>query len=220
MSVRLWLDGCGPAEPFEVDDGLSAGHHLPVGNVRERLGQERSEDDDVESGDVRPDGAVVSSSLQDLLKSVVDLGPEGNGVLVERHGTAVQGKHEVGAMIDGLVDEATEAVDPHVLAVGGTVSCVQDEPEGPVRECRKQGFARWVAPVQRADADPGVRSDSGEWHSGAFSPYRRRGCSEHAVAVGRGVATQFASPGALAGCSFGFAHSLMTAAVDLLMAVQ
>jgi len=31
---------------------------------------------------------------------------EVDGVLVERDGAAVQGEHEVGAVVDGLVDEA------------------------------------------------------------------------------------------------------------------
>ena len=70
------------------------------------------------------------------------------------------------------------------------MGCVEDEPEGPLRECRKEGFARWVTPVERADTDPGVRGDGGEWHSSAFPPDRRGGGGEHAVTVGRSIATQ------------------------------
>jgi hypothetical protein len=53
---------CGSAESVEVNDGLSAGHHLPVGHVRKRLGKQRTEDDEVEGSDVCTDGVVSSSS--------------------------------------------------------------------------------------------------------------------------------------------------------------
>ncbi len=98
-------------ESVEVNDGLSAGHHLPVGHVRKRLGKQRTEDDDVEGRDVWTDGAVLSSTVQDIFKVVAHFGPQGDGVLVEGYGTAMQGKHEVGAVIDRLVDKGTEALD-------------------------------------------------------------------------------------------------------------
>jgi hypothetical protein len=198
---------CGSAESVEIDNSLSAGHHLPVGHVRKRLGQQRTEDDDVKGRDVWTDGAVLSSAVQDLLKVVVHFGPESDGVLVEGYGTAMQGKHEVGALIDCLVDKGTEALDRCAIAVGGPVSCVQYELEGSVRKRGEQGIAGWVTPVERADTDPGIRGDGGEWHPGTLPPHRRSGGREHAVAVGRCVATQFTALGALAvSCPLGFAH--------------
>src|SRR5580658_6568819 len=66
------LDLCGPPQPVKVDGGLPAGGVLPVGNVRQRLGEKRTKDDEVEGGDVRPDGAVLASSLQDAPEGVAD----------------------------------------------------------------------------------------------------------------------------------------------------
>jgi hypothetical protein len=99
-------------------------------------------------------------------------------------------------VLDGLVDEASEAFDRHVVAVGGAVGCAQNEMEGPVRERGEQGLSGGVPPVEGADTDSGVGGDGGEWHSGPFSSYRGCGCGEHAVAVGRGVTTQSRSAGA------------------------
>jgi hypothetical protein len=190
------LDSCGPPEPVEVDSGLPAGGFLPVGNVRERLGKKRTKDDDVEGGDVRPDGAVLASSLQDAPEGVADLSPEGDCVRVEEHGAAVQREHEVATVVDGLVDEASEAFDRRVAAVGGAVGCTQNEMEGPVRERGEQGLARRVPPVEGADTNSGVGGDGGERHSSPFSPDRRCGRGEQAVAVGRCVAAQFTPAGA------------------------
>ena len=102
--------------------------------MRKRLGKQRTEDDDVEGRDVWTNGAVVPSTVQDLLKGVVHFGPQGDGVLVEERGAAVYGKHEVASVFDRLFDEPTEAFDRCAIAVGGPVDCVQYEPEGPVRE--------------------------------------------------------------------------------------
>jgi len=66
----------------------------------------------------------------------------------------VQREYEIGAMIDGLVDEGTEGVDRRTIAVGGTVSGVEDELEGPVCEGREQRLARRVAPVERPTPTP------------------------------------------------------------------
>ena len=117
--------------------------------------------------------------MQDLLKVVVHFGPQCDGVLVEGYGTAMQGKHEVGAVIDRLVDKGTEALDRCAIAVGGPVGCVQYELEGSVRERGEQGITGWVTPVERADTDPGICGDGGEWHPGTLPPHRRGGGREH-----------------------------------------
>jgi hypothetical protein len=76
----------------------------------------------------------LSPSAENLLKGVADLGPESDGPLIEEHWAAVHGKYEVSAVLDGLVNEATERVNRRVIAVGRTVGCIQHKPEGSVRE--------------------------------------------------------------------------------------
>jgi hypothetical protein len=155
--------------------------------VGERLRQHRTENNDVERGDVGPDVAVLLPSAQDLPKSLVDVGSEGDSGLVEGHGAAVHGKHEVGAVLDGAVKELTEGVDRRAFAVDGPRRCFEDNLEGPVREGSEQGLTRRVAPVEGADADPSISGDGGEGNPGALSPYG--GCcgGENSVAVDRRV---------------------------------
>jgi hypothetical protein len=119
----------------------------------------------------------------------------------------VQGKHEVGTVLDGVLDESTEALDRRVIAIGGPVGCFQYELEGPVRQRREQGIAGGVTPVERADTYTGVRSDGGEWYSGTFPPHRHRRGREHAITVGRRVATQFTRLGALVVSPLGLDHT-------------
>jgi hypothetical protein len=192
---RRDLDRCSPPEPVEVDSGLPAGGFLPVGHVRERLGEKRAKDNDVEGSHVRPDGAIPASSLQDAPEGVSDFGPEGNGVGVGEHGAAVHREHEVATVLDGLVDEASEAFDRRVATIGGAVGCAQNELEGPVGERGQQGLARRVPPVESTDTNSGVGGDGGEGHSSPFSPDRLCGRGKQAVAVGNCVTTQFTPAG-------------------------
>ena len=73
-ALGFGLDSCGPPESVKVDSGLPSGGFLPVGNVRERLGEKCTKDDEVEGGDVRPDGAVLAASLQNAPEGVSDFG--------------------------------------------------------------------------------------------------------------------------------------------------
>ena len=65
-------------------------------------GPRERQDDDVEGRDAGPDGAVASSSPQDLFKRVVHLGSESDGVLVEGYRAAVHRQHELGTVFNGL----------------------------------------------------------------------------------------------------------------------
>ena len=58
----------GDSEACDEDSGLPAGELVPVGCVREWLGEHRSGDDDVVGGGVWSDGPVVASAGEDLLK--------------------------------------------------------------------------------------------------------------------------------------------------------
>ena len=64
-----------------------------------------------------------------------------------------------------------------------------------------------VDAIERPDADPGVCRDGGERHSSALPSHRSRGSREHAVAVGRRVATQLTATGAVTDSCPGFAHT-------------
>jgi len=120
----------------------------------------------------------------------------GDGVGVGEHGAAVHREHEVAAVLDGLVDEASEAFDRSVAAIGGAVGCPQNELEGPVRERGEKCLARRIPPIEGADSNSSVGGNGGERHSSPFSPDRLCGRGEQAVAVGRSVTTQFTPAGA------------------------
>src|SRR4051812_26479623 len=60
-----WAAG---SEACDEDSGLPARELVPVSRVREWLGEHRSGDDDVDRGDVWPDGPVAASTGEDLLE--------------------------------------------------------------------------------------------------------------------------------------------------------
>jgi hypothetical protein len=74
--------------------------------VREGLGHEGAEDDDVKGGDVRADRAVFYVLGPGPLRGNRGPGAEGNRLLVEGDWASVEGENEVSAMRDGLVEES------------------------------------------------------------------------------------------------------------------
>ena len=60
-----WLGG---SEACDEDSGLPARELVPVSCVRERLGEHRSRDDDVDRGGVGSDGPLAASTGEDLLE--------------------------------------------------------------------------------------------------------------------------------------------------------
>jgi hypothetical protein len=166
--------------------------------VWERLSQECAKDDDVERRDVGPDGAVLSSSAQDLFNGGVHLGPETDGVLVEGYRAAVHGQHELGTVFNGLVYKATEGVDPRISAGNSALGRVENKPERPECERCQKVLARRIAPVESGDTYSGVRGDGGNGYAGSFSPDCCRRGGQYAVAIRCSVASKLTSPGA--GC--------------------
>lgn len=156
----------------------------------ERLSQESAKDDDVEGRDAGPDGAVASSPPENIFKGGMHFGSKSDRGLVKGYPAAVHRQHELGTVIDGLVDESTQRVDACTGLVGGILGCVENKAERPEGERRKEGFARWVAAVERADAHSGVRRDSRKRHSSPFTSHRCRGSGKHPVAVRHCIASE------------------------------
>src|ERR1051326_3203586 len=77
-AVWIWLAGA-VEEAGEVDVGVAASGGLPVRDVGEALCQQRAERDDVRSGHVGPDRAVVSSLFEDRAQSPVGFVPDRDG---------------------------------------------------------------------------------------------------------------------------------------------
>jgi hypothetical protein len=107
----------------------------------ERLRDHRAEHDDVDRGEVGSDGAILAAATQDLFESDTDVGPEGQGGLINWERSAVHGEHEFRTMVDDAIDETADALDRWTLAVGGTLGCRYHHLEGTVGERRQEGLA-------------------------------------------------------------------------------
>ena len=101
--ARTWW--VGGSEACDEDSGLPAGELVPVGCVREWLGEHRSGDDDVDRGGVWLDGPVAASAGEDLLEEVPDLALERDDLLVMDDGAAVEREDELVAGRDRLFEE-------------------------------------------------------------------------------------------------------------------
>jgi hypothetical protein len=58
----------GASDAGDEESGLPAGELVPIGCVREWLGEHRSGDDDVVGGRVWSDGPVAASACEDLFE--------------------------------------------------------------------------------------------------------------------------------------------------------
>ena len=67
LGGEWWIDD---SQACDEDCGLPAGELVPVGCVREWLGEHRAGDDDVDRRGVWPDGPVTPSASEDLLEKV------------------------------------------------------------------------------------------------------------------------------------------------------
>src|ERR1700727_544444 len=123
-------------EACDEDSGLPPGELVPVGSVREWLGEHRSGDDDVVGGGVWPDGPLAASADQDLFEEISDLALKRGDLLVVDDGAAVEREDELVARLDRLFEELQEYRGGRLVAQCGRAGVLQDEVEGPQRQRR------------------------------------------------------------------------------------
>jgi len=75
----------------------------------------------------------------------------------------VQGQHEVGPVLVGLVDEAEHGLYSRLIGLSVPGHRVQHELERPVRQGSEQGFARREMAV---DGSVSARDRPAQWRSG------------------------------------------------------
>ena len=120
----------GGSEAGDEDSGLPAGELVPVGCVREWLGEHRSGDDDVVGGGVWSDGPVAASAGEDLFEEVSDLVLKRGDLVVVDDGAAVEREDELVAGRDRLVEELRECRGGRLVAQRGGARVLQDEVKG------------------------------------------------------------------------------------------
>ena len=147
---KRWIGG---SEAGDKDSRLPAGELVPVSGVRERLGEHRSGDDDVDRSSVWPDGPVAASAGEDLPEEVSDLALEGDNLLVMDDGTAVEREDELVAGCDRLFEKPGEGRGGRLVAPRGGTRVFKDKVEGAERQRGQQGRPRRVMAVEGSDPD-------------------------------------------------------------------
>src|SRR5208282_789502 len=155
-----------------------------------RLGEHRSEHDDVVRGYVACDGAVSPPAVDDLLDYLVDVLADDAGPLPCRGRSAVQRQDELVALVDRRVDELPERLGGGRAVAFGRFGVGQHLLERSMGEVAEQVLAGGEVTVERADADSRVGRDRGHRDERAFTVYRRVGSLDEGLVIAGRVAAR------------------------------
>lgn len=178
----------GRTQAREEDASQATSDPVPILYMRQRLGENRSGDDDVLGGGVHQDGAILATASQDLSQGDPDLTLQRACLAVEHDRPAVQGHDQLFATLDRLLKEPTDRLDRGSFVAGSRPRVSEDEVERAMAQGCEEPLSRREMAVEGADSDVCRVGDLGHRHVLASRPDRQRGRDEQALAVRDGIA--------------------------------